>query len=207
MNEIIKSFNYEPNEVRISMIEDQPMFCLKDVCDILEIQNASQLAAKSLDEKGLSKIYTPTDGGQQELIFINEPNLYRVIFRSNKKEAKKFQDWVFDQVLPSIRKNGIYVQTTEVQMPELMTKVNELEHRLESFVTLNSFEARMFQKVIAKRVYELGIDPDARPLAFAELHREIRDRFGVPSYRDVARLEFDKATAYVRGWVPKKVSA
>lgn len=205
MNEIIKSFNYEPNEVRISMIDDQPMFCLKDVCDILEIQNVSQLAAKSLDEKGLSKIYTLTDGGQQELLFINEPNLYRVIFRSNKKEAKKFQDWVFNEVLPSIRKNGIYVPTTET--PELLQKVNELETKLNSFVTLDSHEQIMLQKAVARRVYLVTEDPALRKLAFAELYREIKDRFGVPSYRDVAKLDFQKATTYVSDWIPKKVSA
>lgn len=206
MNEIIKSFNYEPNEVRIALVNEEPHFCLKDVCDILAIGNISD-TAKRLDDGGIAKIEVPTTSGDQEMWFVNEPNLYRVIFRSNKKEAKTFQDWVFNEVLPSIRKNGIYVQTTEVQMPELMTKVNELEHRLESFVTLNSFEARKFQKVIAKRVYELGLEPEARPLAFAEIHREIRDRFGVPSYRDVARLDFDKATTYVSAWIPKKVSA
>lgn len=204
MNELVKSFNYEPNEVRISMIDEQPMFCLKDVCDILEIQNASQLAAKSLDEKGLSKIYTLTDGGQQELLFINEPNLYRVIFRSNKKEAKKFQDWVFNEVLPSIRKNGIYVPTAET--PELLQKVNELETKLNSFVTLDSHEQRLLQKAMGKRIYSLIDEKEKRHLAFAELHREIRDRFGVPSYRDVARLDFQKGLQYIGGWIPKKIA-
>lgn len=61
-----------------------------------------------LDEKGVVKNLTPTNGGKQQLIFINEPNLYRVIFRSNKPEAKQFQDWVFNEVLPTIRKTGKY---------------------------------------------------------------------------------------------------
>jgi prophage antirepressor-like protein len=205
MNELIKSFNYEPNEVRITMLNDEPRFCLKDVCDILEIKNPADLMAKSLDQKGVDKIYTLTDGGQQELLFINEPNLYRVIFRSNKKEAKKFQDWVFNEVLPSIRKNGIYVPTAET--PELLQKVNELETKLNSFVTLDSHEQQMLQKAIARRVYEVVEDKDSRKLGFSELHREVKDRFGVPSYRDVAKLDFQKATAYVSAWIPKKVSA
>lgn len=205
MNELVKSFNYEPNEVRISMIDNEPMFCLKDVCDILEIQNVSQLAGKSLDEKGLSKIYTLTDGGQQELLFINEPNLYRVIFRSNKKEAKKFQDWVFNEVLPSIRKNGIYVPVAET--PELLQKVNELENKLNSFVTLDSHEQRLLQKAMARRIYSLIEEKEKRSLAFAELHREIKDRFGVGSYRDVPRLDFQKGLQYIGGWIPKKVAS
>ena len=61
-----------------------------------------------LDEKGVHKMYTPTNGGTQELTFVSEPNLYRVIFRSNKEQAKQFQDWVFSEVLPQIRRTGVY---------------------------------------------------------------------------------------------------
>ncbi|WP_052038182.1 BRO-N domain-containing protein [Pectobacterium odoriferum] len=97
----------ESHEVRIQVIGDEPWFCLKDVCSVLEIKNASQLAGQ-LDEKGICKTYTPTKGGKQQLVYVNEPNLYRVIFRSNKPEARQFQDWVFNDVLPSIRKKGNY---------------------------------------------------------------------------------------------------
>lgn len=96
------------DRVRVQVIGREPWFCLKDVCDVLSIQNVSQLAGQ-LDEKGVCKTYTPTDGGRQQLTFINEPNLYRVIFRSNKPEARQFQDWVFSDVLPAIRKTGSYV--------------------------------------------------------------------------------------------------
>lgn len=98
---------HETHDVRIQMIANEPWFCLKDVCEVLDIKNASQLAAQ-LDEKGICKIYTPTKGGKQQLVYVNEPNLYRVIFRSNKPEAKQFQDWVFNEVLPTIRKTGRY---------------------------------------------------------------------------------------------------
>lgn len=67
---------------------------------------------KSLDKKGWVKNLTLTDGGNQDLVFISEPNLYRVIFRSNKPEAKTFQDWVFNDVLPAIRKTGQYQKPT-----------------------------------------------------------------------------------------------
>lgn len=98
---------HETHDVRIQMIANEPWFCLKDVCEVLDIKNASQLAAQ-LDEKGICKTYTPTKGGKQQLVYVNEPNLYRVIFRSNKAEAKQFQDWVFNEVLPTIRKTGRY---------------------------------------------------------------------------------------------------
>ena len=102
-------FNFQSTyTVRIQLIDGDVWFCLPDVCMVLDIQNSRQIVQKQLDEKGVSKIYTPTNGGNQELTFVNEPNLYRVIFRSNKPEAKQFQDWVFNEVLPTIRKTGKY---------------------------------------------------------------------------------------------------
>ncbi|EXG30386.1 BRO family, N-terminal domain protein [Acinetobacter baumannii 121738] len=53
-------------------------------------------------------MYTPTNGGMQKLTFISEENLYRIVFRSTKPEALNFQNWVFAEVLPSLRKTGTY---------------------------------------------------------------------------------------------------
>ena len=66
-----------------------------------------------LDEKGVHKMYTPTNGGTQELIFITEPDVYRLVFGSKLETAERFQDWVFSEVLPQIRRTGVY----EVQAP------------------------------------------------------------------------------------------
>ncbi|VUS88699.1 BRO-N domain-containing protein [Klebsiella huaxiensis] len=102
------TFNFHgDHDVRIKVIDGEPWFCLADAASILAIKNVSQLSSQ-LDNKGISKTYTLTDGGKQQLIFVNEPNLYRVIFRSNKPDAKQFQDWVFNVVLPAIRKTGRY---------------------------------------------------------------------------------------------------
>lgn len=102
-------FQFDQSAVRVVTGADgSPLFSLRDVCEILEVQNPSDIAAKRLDPKGVEKIYTPTPGGSQTLIYVTEPNLYRVIFRSNKPEAARFQDWVFNEVLPAIRKTGSY---------------------------------------------------------------------------------------------------
>lgn len=103
------SFSFqETHDVRIKIINSEPWFCLRNICEVLNIENHRDLMAKQLDKKGVEKIYTLTKGGNQLLVYVNEPNLYRVIFRSNKPEAKQFQDWVFNEVLPSIRKTGKY---------------------------------------------------------------------------------------------------
>lgn len=108
MSNAIISFAFEKQTVRTAIDQEHNIwFCLPDVASILEISNANP-SRFNLDEEGVHKMYTPTNGGVQQLTFINEPNLYRVIFRSNKKEAVKFQNWVFDEVLPTIRKTGSY---------------------------------------------------------------------------------------------------
>ena len=109
MNTQIQTFQFQLNQsVRVEMKDGEPLFCLKDVAEILEIQNTKQ-SRFNLKEDGVHKMYlTDKLGREQEATFINEPNLYRVIFRSNKQEAVKFQDWIFEKVIPQIRKTGSY---------------------------------------------------------------------------------------------------
>lgn len=94
-------------------------FCLSDVANALGLEQVSRLKSR-LDEKGVTTIKTPTNGGMQELNFINEPNLYRCIFQSRKAEAEQFQNWVFEEVLPSIRQSGGYIATHQDDTPELI---------------------------------------------------------------------------------------
>lgn len=109
-NSQISTFNFKSFPVRVELFENEPHFCLADVCDILNIQNSRRVNSEMLDEKGVRRTYTLTKGGKQELTFINEPNLYRIIFKSRKAEAVEFQNWVFEEVLPQIRKTGSYLQ-------------------------------------------------------------------------------------------------
>ena len=119
----VTHFDFKSSSVRIAHDENgEPLFCLADVCKVLNISRSSDLLQiqrgyvknetpkrhGALDPIGVHKISVSTNGGKQELIFINEPNLYRVIFRSNKPEAINFQNWVFAEVLPTIRKTGSY---------------------------------------------------------------------------------------------------
>ncbi|MDN5622317.1 MAG: hypothetical protein L0G96_04215 [Acinetobacter sp.] len=102
-------FNFNKHGVRVAMdANGEPWFCLTDVYKSLDISRTSRLF-RELDAKGVADCHIPTNGGTQKLKFINEPNLYRIIFRSNKPQALSFQDWVFAEVLPSIRKTGSYV--------------------------------------------------------------------------------------------------
>lgn len=102
------TFDFKGSAVRIAYDKSgEPLFCLTDVCRVLSVSRTSRLL-RELDSKGMADCHILTNGGTQKLKFINEPNLYRIIFRSNKKEALNFQNWVFADVLPSIRKTGSY---------------------------------------------------------------------------------------------------
>ncbi|QOW47786.1 MULTISPECIES: BRO family protein [Acinetobacter] len=101
-------FNFNEHGVRVAFDENgQPLFCLADVCKALDMQRANP-SRFNLNPKGTHSLCTPTTSGNQFITFISEENLYRIVFRSTKKEALNFQTWVFKEVLPSIRKTGSY---------------------------------------------------------------------------------------------------
>ena len=115
----ITLFNYEGNTVRTVMKDGNPWWVLKDVCSVLEIGNSRDVMARlDSDEKGVDIIDTP--GGKQEVSIINESGLYSVILVSRKPEAKKFKRWVTHEVLPSIRRHGLYATDELLANPDFL---------------------------------------------------------------------------------------
>jgi len=114
MNEL-KVCSYEGNEVRTIRQGDETWWVLKDVCEILDIENPSYVRNR-LDEDEVGSFDLPHPQSPQktlEMVCINESGLYNVILRSDKPEAKKFKRWVTHEVLPSIRKHGGYIPVSE----------------------------------------------------------------------------------------------
>ena len=117
MNDV-KIFNSPMfGELRVTRNEKgELLFCLKDVCDSLGLQVGA--TAKRLEQQVISSINVLTNGGSQQMYFVTEPDLYRCIFQSRKPTARKFQDWVFNEVLPSLRTTGAYVVAKEEDSEE-----------------------------------------------------------------------------------------
>lgn len=86
----------------------KPLFCAADITKALGYVNSSKAISMHCKEKGITKRYTLTSGGKQALTYIDEGNLYRLITHSKLPEAETFETWVFDEVLPEIRKTGGY---------------------------------------------------------------------------------------------------
>ncbi|MBD2771172.1 BRO-N domain-containing protein [Iningainema tapete] len=114
-------FQFESQEVRFVGSADDPWWVASDVCAILGIVvslavNGRERKTKDgsvyhdggldEDEKGVAIVNTP--GGDQEMLVVNEPGLYRLIFKSRKPVARRFQRWVYHEVLPAIRKTGSF---------------------------------------------------------------------------------------------------
>ena len=107
MSNNLSIFTFERQQVRFVGTPDKPEWIAVDLCKIFEIKNPSDtLAQFEEEEKGIATIYTL--GGEQSLLTLTEPGLYRLIFKSRKDIAKRFQRWLFHEVLPSIRKTGSY---------------------------------------------------------------------------------------------------
>ena len=102
MNELMYSFR--DNNVRVVMKDNEPWFAAKDVCEILELSNPT-MAVNRLDEDERAKFNL---GRQGETNFISESGLYTFVLGSRKKEAKDFKRWITKEVIPSIRKRGVY---------------------------------------------------------------------------------------------------
>lgn len=114
MKNEIQVFNHEQfGQIRICQYEGKEWFCLSDVCKALEINNVGNVKSR-LSKRGIRSMDTPTYNQHgtmvmQKMTYIDEANLYRCIFQSRKQEAELFQNWVFEIVLPQIRKTGGYI--------------------------------------------------------------------------------------------------
>lgn len=125
MNELQIFNNEEFGEIRTVVANNEPMFCLSDVCKALELSNSRVVSAR-LDDDERCKLDLHRQG---ETWFITESGLYAVILRSDKPNAKKFRKWVTSEVLPSIRKNGGYIAGQEtLSDDELLSKALLVAH-------------------------------------------------------------------------------
>lgn len=103
----LRVLDFKEHPVRIVLIKGEPWWVLADVARVLGYKHAPH-AARLLRDKEKGVHQTDTLGGSQSLTVINEPGLYRLILRSDKPDAERFQDWITEEVLPSIRKTGGY---------------------------------------------------------------------------------------------------
>lgn len=134
---------------------NEPLFCLADLCAALGISNHRNVKAR-LDEEDVRLMDTPTNGGLQQITFVTESGMYDVILRSDAEKAKPFRKWVTSEVLPAIRKHGVYA--TPQTIDNLLA---DPDNAIKVFQTLK--EERQLRQIA-----EAKIEADAPKVLFAE---------------------------------------
>lgn len=133
MSEVIQKFIFaNANEVRVVMRNNEPWFVAKDVCDILGTRTSDvrkTVGNKRVTTLNVDSIHIGNHGGK-DAILVNEAGLYKLVLAGRKKEAVKFQDWVVEEVLPSIRKHGAYMTDRTLAImqddPDYIYKIAEM---------------------------------------------------------------------------------
>ena len=120
MNNELKIFeNDQFGSIRTVEENGKVLFCGADVAKALGYAIPSKAVNTHCKSEGVSKMEVPTNGGNQEMLFITEGNLYRLITHSKLSEAEKFESWVFDDVLPTIRRHGMYATDELINNPDI----------------------------------------------------------------------------------------
>lgn len=216
MNQIEVFKNNEFGEIRTVIVNDEPMFCLSDICKALEISNPTMVTQR-LDDDERTKLDLGRAG---EVNFVTESGLYAVVLRSDKPAAKKFRKWITSEVLPSIRKTGTYgrvqiPQTTDGKIALLAQGHTELKEEIESVrqelddfkqdMPLLAVECEQITVAVHKRgVDVLGgknsnayKDSSLRGKVYQDIHRELKRQFGVSTYKAIKRNQCDIAVSII----------
>jgi prophage antirepressor-like protein len=128
MNDMQVFNNTEFGEISVIEIDGKPYFPATKCAEILGYSNPRKAVNDHC--RGVTKRDSLTIGGSQEMNFIPEGDLYRLIVRSKLPSAERFEKWVFDEVLPSIRKTGAYVQTPQTYIQALQALIVKEQERL-----------------------------------------------------------------------------
>lgn len=172
----------------------EPWFVAKDVCDYLEIKDSSQ-AYSRIDEESRGRYSIPTPSGNQDMVIVDEPGLYQLIFMSTKPEAKEFRRWVFRELLPELRKKGYYQLKRSRQ--SMLPSVEMKSVYAGRPVSPTRFGRQPFLDVLRER----GITNDDAFRAMNEL-----DLPGVPQLKTTA-LDQARGKSYVKPWMAVRAAA
>lgn len=187
--------NQEFGQVRVSFINNEPWFVGKDVAEVLGYKNTRKALLDHIDEEDKGVTKCDTLGGNQEMTVINESGLYSLIISSKLPKAKEFKRWVTSEILPSIRKHGMYAQDELLDNPDLLiaaaTKLKEeREARLRAEQEVKQLSATVEYK-------EAIVEGLVANISIAEKQQRINQivRAGLGNYSERWRLlyaEFDR---------------
>nr|DAG71328.1 MAG TPA: repressor domain protein [Caudoviricetes sp.] len=205
--------NSEFGEIRTITKDNEPMFCLADVCKALELEQVSRVKSRLKTDGVTTSKVTDRLGREQEATFINESNLYKTIFQSRKESAERFTDWVTGEVLPSIRKTGNYQKQLSPQemmriQLGMLDDVSDRVSKLENTMNIDYGQQKVLNDLVSARVIKIlgGKNSNAYKeisrKVFAEINHDYKDYFNVNSRANTPRLKNEQAVEYIKNWMP-----
>lgn len=211
MNELQIFNSGEFGEIRTIEIDGKPYFVGTDVAKALGYNNPRDAVSRHC--KGVVKHDTPTSSGVQPMSYINEGDLYRLIMKSKLPSAEKFESWVMDEVLPTIRKTGSYQKplTTVEQIQVIATGFLDHEerlNRLENTMAIDYAQQEAIRDLVSSVVIahlggkESNAYKEIGKKVFAECNRDIKTYFTVNARNNIPKLRFEESMEYVRNWHP-----
>ncbi|MEE4461863.1 Bro-N domain-containing protein [Azotobacter chroococcum] len=181
----IVPFRFETREVRTLLIEGQPWFCAADVCAVLGYANSRKAVSDNCREAGVTASDISSGGQKRRVTFISEGNLYRLIIKSRKEEAQRFESWVCDEVLPAIRKHGRYEDASGKMGTLLDAAIGVTE------LTVINGVIRQKAAIVRK---------DRQRSFIHTMHSRLHTRFNVPRTELILARDFDAACNFVAAY-------
>lgn len=214
----LQVFNFNENQIRTLLINNEPYFIGKDVANILGYSNTRKAINDHVDEEDKGVTKCDTLGGKQDLIVINESGLYSLILSSKLATAKKFKRWVTSEVLPAIRKTGQYQVPSDPMsalrlMFEAQTQTNEAVAKhdlriteLEENKLLNPGEYNFLNNQVRKRVKtikevrKLNLSSKQNSKIYSFINRDLNSFIGIKTRSQFKEKDFDKALNFISEW-------
>lgn len=214
-NELQIFKNSSFGNLEVLTIEGKQWFPAINVAEILGYANPHKAVRDHTKERGVTiRSVIDSLGRNQNKKFIDEGNLYRLITKSKLPQAEQFEEWVFDDVLPTLRKTGSYQVkplTTSEQIQLIAQGNTELDERVtaieESYPIMHG-QAKHIQQLVARKVAEIvrnkfnGYYKETSKKLFAEIYRSIKKIFQVPTYNSIPRGRYEEAVKFIEQWQP-----
>jgi Rha family phage regulatory protein len=161
---------------------------------------------------------TYINGQQREMpkYFITQDGFSFLVMGYTGKEAARFKEMyigefnhmkaTLDNPLAGLSQELQAIILIDKRTQVMETRIEEIDQKVENRITLTQGEQRRVQRAVSTRVYEFTTDPDERSPLFRELYRDIKDRWGVPSYRDILSKDMLAVLKYIDAWFPRQVA-
>lgn len=225
MNDM-KLFDFQGNQVRTLMIENEPWFVGKDVTNVLGYQNSSKALIDHVEDEDKLNNESLSSLGQRGGWLINESGVYALIFSSKLPRAKTFKRWVTSEVLPTLRKTGKYTMYDEEVVEEEPSQWSKIERAYSMVMNLPADKQALFSYMIGfdkshedkhyspdlkaeshafKYIKSLNAYVDLRNETSRDVYKKYYDYAIENGHEPIAKIEFSKLVKKIHGYITKVV--